>query len=69
VISKGGGNFETLSEGMPEEKHVTFILLSKCRIFDHHFSVPRNSPILVNMVRHLPEKDSEEETSQEKNGG
>jgi damage-control phosphatase, subfamily I len=49
VISKGGGNFETLTEEMPRDKHVTFLLLSKCAVYHRHFGVPLNSPILANV--------------------
>jgi uncharacterized protein with ATP-grasp and redox domains len=51
IISKGGGNFETLSEEMPQDKQVTFMLLSKCSVFHRHFGAPLNSPILANVLR------------------
>lgn len=49
IISKGGGNFETLSEenGLPSD--ITFLLLSKCRIFNEYFRVPLDQPIVANL--------------------
>lgn len=49
VISKGGGNFDTLDEETRRlEQDVTFLLLSKCRPYAHHFDVPEGQPILAN---------------------
>lgn len=49
IISKGGGNFETFSNEMPAGKPVTFMVLSKCPVYRHHFGIPLGSPILANM--------------------
>ena len=49
IISKGGGNFDTLDE---ERKHLknnfTFIFLSKCYPYYRYFDVPLLQPILAN---------------------
>jgi uncharacterized protein with ATP-grasp and redox domains len=48
IISKGGGNFDCLEEernslGAP----IAFMLLSKCRPYEHYFHVPLGRPILA----------------------
>ena len=49
VISKGGGNFDTLDEEKENlKKNITFMLLSKCYPYYSHFGVPLDEPILVN---------------------
>ena len=49
IISKGGGNFDTLDE---ERKHlnkkISFLLLSKCEPYYRHFGVQIHQPILAN---------------------
>lgn len=49
IISKGGGNFDTLDE---ESKHlsinISFLLLSKCEPYYEHFGVKLYHPILAN---------------------
>jgi len=49
IISKGGGNFDTLDE---EQKHlnknISFLLLSKCEPYYRHFGVQIYQPILAN---------------------
>ncbi len=49
IISKGGGNFDTLDE---ERKHlnkkITFLLLSKCAPHHDNFGVDLYHPVLVN---------------------
>jgi hypothetical protein len=49
VISKGGGNFDTLDE---EKDHlpnpIAFMLLSKCHPYFKTFGVEVNRPILYN---------------------
>jgi uncharacterized protein with ATP-grasp and redox domains len=46
IISKGGGNFDTLDE---ERKHLkkkfTFMLLSKCPVYSQHFNVELSHPL------------------------
>jgi uncharacterized protein with ATP-grasp and redox domains len=50
IISKGGGNFDTLEEEteLLKRKNVTFMLLSKCRPYLAYFGVARYLPILSN---------------------
>jgi len=48
IISKGGGNFETFSNEMLSEKQVTFMVLSKCAVYQRHFGVAPGDPILAN---------------------
>ena len=49
IISKGGGNFDTLDE---ERKHLkkkfTFMLLSKCPVYSRLFNVELSHPIMAN---------------------
>jgi len=49
IISKGGGNFDTLDE---ERKHldmnITFMFLSKCYPYKQHFGVELFQPIMAN---------------------
>jgi hypothetical protein len=52
VISKGGGNFDSLDEDIRDlEQNVTFMLISKCYQYAHHFNVPEGQPILANSFR------------------
>ena len=47
IISKGGGNFDTLDEeGEEVKKKVSFLLLSKCHPYHKRFGVGINQPIL-----------------------
>ena len=50
IISKGGGNFDTLDE---ERKHlnvkISFLLISKCEPYYEHFGVKLHQPILANV--------------------
>ena len=50
IISKGGGNFDTLEEEkeLLRTKNITFMLLSKCRPYHAYFGVERYQPILAN---------------------
>jgi uncharacterized protein with ATP-grasp and redox domains len=49
IISKGGGNFDSLSEEIEGLKNnITFMLLSKCFPYARDFGVPVNQPILAN---------------------
>jgi uncharacterized protein with ATP-grasp and redox domains len=52
IISKGGGNFDTLEE---EQKHfnrdTTFLLLSKCVPYCNYFHAELYQPILANFFR------------------
>ena len=47
IISKGGGNFDTLDEQKAAlGKNIAFMLLSKCDPYYEYFGVERNRPIL-----------------------
>ncbi|MEW5909167.1 MAG: ARMT1-like domain-containing protein, partial [Thermodesulfobacteriota bacterium] len=46
IISKGGGNFDTLGEENESLRKIVFMLLSKCRPYMNHFHVPLHHPVL-----------------------
>ncbi len=46
IISKGGGNFETISEEKDLPKPVCYLLSSKCNVYSKVFGVSINLPIL-----------------------
>ena len=49
IISKGGGNFDTLDEERKNlQKKISFLLLSKCEPYYRHFGVKIYHPILAN---------------------
>lgn len=49
IISKGGGNFDSLEEEMKDlRQNISFMLLSKCYPYACYFGVPVNQPILAN---------------------
>ena len=49
IISKGGGNFDTLDEERNHlNKNISFLLLSKCEPYYRHFGVKLYEPILAN---------------------
>jgi uncharacterized protein with ATP-grasp and redox domains len=49
IISKGGGNFDTLDEERKNlNKKISFLLLTKCEPYYHHFGVKLYHPILAN---------------------
>ncbi len=49
IISKGGGNFDTLDEERKHlNKNISFLLLSKCEPYYRHFGVPAYQPIIAN---------------------
>ncbi len=49
IISKGGGNFDTLEEEQKVlKKNITYMLLSKCHPYHERFGVEIHQPILVN---------------------
>jgi len=49
IISKGGGNFDTLDEERKNlKKKISFLLLSKCEPYYRHFGVKIYHPILAN---------------------
>ena len=48
IISKGGGNFDTLEEEPDHLKDkIIFMLLSKCHPYYEYFGVPLHQPILA----------------------
>jgi uncharacterized protein with ATP-grasp and redox domains len=52
IISKGGGNFDSLEgEIKGLQQNVTFMLLSKCYPYARYFGVPENQPILANFFQ------------------
>ena len=49
IISKGGGNFDTLDEERKNlNKRISFLLLTKCEPYSHRFGVKLYHPILAN---------------------
>jgi uncharacterized protein with ATP-grasp and redox domains len=49
IISKGGGNFDTLEEEKGDLKgKITFMLLSKCDPYYRYFGVELHQPVLAN---------------------
>jgi uncharacterized protein with ATP-grasp and redox domains len=49
IISKGGGNFDTLDEERKHlNKNISFLLLSKCEPYCNHFNMKLYQPILAN---------------------
>lgn len=48
IISKGGGNFDSLEEEKNHSKDITFMLLSKCLPYCHYFQTQMYQPILAN---------------------
>jgi uncharacterized protein with ATP-grasp and redox domains len=49
IISKGGGNFDTLDEESKSlNKNISFLLLSKCDPYCNHFDRQLYQPILAN---------------------
>jgi uncharacterized protein with ATP-grasp and redox domains len=49
IISKGGGNFNTLDEEIKDlKKKITFMLLSKCESYSKNFGVELFQPIIAN---------------------
>jgi uncharacterized protein with ATP-grasp and redox domains len=55
IISKGGGNFDTLGEQKKHlNKNISFLLLSKCEPYYRYFGVKLHHPILGNCYTKLP---------------
>lgn len=49
IISKGGGNFDSLDEERKHlNKNISFLLLSKCEPYCNHFNMKLYQPILAN---------------------
>ena len=52
IISKGGGNFDTLDEEKDHlKKNITFLLLSKCVPYHMHFGVEIYQPVMSNFFQ------------------
>jgi damage-control phosphatase, subfamily I len=51
VISKGGGNFDTLEGEKDLESDISFLLLSKCIPYNHYFKTEMYRPVLANFFR------------------
>lgn len=52
IISKGGGNFESLDEEQKSiKKKITYMLLSKCHPYQEYFGVDLYRPILFNAYK------------------
>jgi uncharacterized protein with ATP-grasp and redox domains len=51
IISKGGGNFDTLEGEEQLDGNVTFLLLSKCVPYCNYFHTELYQPILANFFR------------------
>ena len=51
IISKGGGNFDTLEGEKNNSKAITFLLLSKCLPYSRYFQTGMYQPILANFFR------------------
>jgi len=49
VISKGGGNYDTLTEEAGLDGKISFLLQAKCRPYVTIYKVPLGSPIIANM--------------------
>jgi damage-control phosphatase, subfamily I len=47
VISKGGGNFDSLHEERHLLKRIAFLLMSKCSPYVSHFGVPLKHPVIA----------------------
>jgi uncharacterized protein with ATP-grasp and redox domains len=51
IVSKGGGNFDTLDEeGEDIRRKITFMLLSKCHPYQEYFGVDLYDPVLDNFL-------------------
>lgn len=51
IISKGGGNFDTLEEEKYLHRNTTFLLLSKCIPYCNYFHTELHEPILANFFQ------------------
>lgn len=49
IISKGGGNFDTIDEEKDTlQKDITFMLMSKCSPYERRFGIPMGHPVIFN---------------------
>lgn len=51
IISKGGGNFDTLDEEKHLDRNTTFLLLSKCAPYCIYFDTEMYQPVLANFFQ------------------
>jgi uncharacterized protein with ATP-grasp and redox domains len=51
IVSKGGGNFDTLEEEKHLKRNTSFLLLSKCIPYYNYFHTELYQPILANFFR------------------
>lgn len=51
IISKGGGNFDTLEEEKNHSKDIAFMLLAKCHPYCQYFQTSLYQPILANVFQ------------------
>jgi uncharacterized protein with ATP-grasp and redox domains len=52
IISKGGGNFDSLEEEIGKLKtNITFMLLSKCHPYNNYFNIDLHQPIMANFSK------------------
>jgi uncharacterized protein with ATP-grasp and redox domains len=51
VISKGGGNFDTLEGEKGVRTDISFLLLSKCVPYNHYFKTEMYRPVLANFFQ------------------
>lgn len=51
VISKGGGNFDSLEDKTDQCRNITFMLLAKCVPYSQYFKISMFQPILANFFR------------------
>jgi len=52
IISKGGGNYDSLSEEVQDLKTpVTFMLLSKCHPLNTRFNKSLHEPVMANFFK------------------
>jgi uncharacterized protein with ATP-grasp and redox domains len=49
VVSKGGGNFDTLDEEKDHTANITFMLLAKCHPYCQYFQTQMYQPIMANV--------------------
>lgn len=52
IISKGGGNFDSLDEEHALNKDVSFMLIAKCLPYCRQFNAKLNEPVLMNRYGH-----------------
>jgi len=49
IISKGGGNYETMEAYSRGDKNTTFLVMCKCKPYCHHFGLEMHDLILKNV--------------------